>query len=120
MFAAASGPVRLFTPYKRRRRNQITPDSSTRTQQASSIATTTSTNNHNCIAHQSYITTSPANKRIKIDEVKDDEEEASETELINSNVVTKDEPSWQTIAEGLDVVSQDYMETTAASTTQSK
>lgn len=25
---AASGPVRLFTPYKRRRRNQVNPDSS--------------------------------------------------------------------------------------------
>lgn len=121
--SAASGPIRLFTPYKRRRRNQITPDSSsTRTPTTSSTATSNNinNNNHNSSANQSYVTGSPAHKRSKPDEAKDDDEELSEPEHNHSILIAKEEPNWQTITEGLDVVSQDYLESTASTTTQSR
>lgn len=66
------------------------------------------------------MTVSPAHKRTKVDDTKDDEEEISETEQNHSIAITKEEPNWQSIADGLDVVSQDYLESAASTTTQSE
>lgn len=72
--AAASGPVRLFTPYKRRRRNQISVD------------------------------TSP----LQIKQKKPSEEDEPES---NPGIVTKEESTWQTIADGIDASNSiDYID----------
>ena len=72
-FAAASGPVRLFTPYKRRRRNQLNLE------QGGLI--------------------------LKVKKQSEDDSENDQ------NIVTKEEPSWQQITDGIDN-SNGFLDTT--------
>lgn len=78
--SAASGPVRLFTPYKRRRRNQIT------------IETT--------------------------NDIQNKQKKTSEDENIivhhDQGIVTKEENTWQSIADGIDTTGE-YIDSTSQS-----
>lgn len=96
---AASGPVRLFTPYKRRRRNQITPDSTRNVQHSKQKKTT-------------------AEQDPESEEGDHHQQQMSNNSGGSVSVATKEEPNWQTITDGLDVVSNDYLNaaTAAAST----
>lgn len=87
---AASGPVRLFTPYKRRRRNQLNAETT--------IVGTTTTSAAVAEGIQAKVKKTAENDGDHIDQ----------------SIVTKEESTWESIADGIDA-STEYIDSTSQS-----